>query len=569
MSLSSQINSDYLDGLFVFEGPDGVGKTTIAKGVADRLIASKIDCLYLSFPGKEKNTLGNLVYNLHHDPKSFQIENMSPISLQMLHIAAHVDCISTRILPALKQKKTVILDRFWWSTLAYGIAAKVEQSYLDAMLEVEKLSWEGILPKRAFLITRNRPFRQNDYLAQWEYIRMEYLRLADIEKNFYPVIKFENEVSLSDAIDQILKEILSALCNQKEAKKKQISQKLEQRKNRYSSNDQWKNWTPTQPTVVFDTYWRFAAERQAVFFNRLLGKKEPWSEDRIFQDFKFTNAYRASDRVSQFLIRNVIYHGDQEPEELFFRILLFKTFNKIETWKLLIEKLDTISWNEFDFRRYDKVLTEAMSKRQSIYSAAYIMPSGGKQLGHNVKHRNHLRLIENMMKDKLGPRITEAKSMQQVFDLLRAYPTIGDFLAYQYTIDINYSVLTDFSEMSFVVPGPGAKDGIAKCFADKGGLNDIDIIKLMTDKQEQEFERLGINFQNLWGRPLQLIDCQNLFCEVDKYSRIAHPEIIGLSGRTKIKQRFSPKKEAIEYFFPPKWGINSKVNHSFAGNIRN
>ena len=42
---------------------------------------------------------------------------------------------------------------------------------------------------------------------------------------------------------------------------------------------------------------------------------------------------------------------------------------------------------------------------------------------------------------------------------LYQYPTIGDFLAYQYITDLNYSTLTNFTEMEFVVPGPGAKHG--------------------------------------------------------------------------------------------------------------
>ena len=64
--------------------------------------------------------------------------------------------------------------------------------------------------------------------------------------------------------------------------------------------------------------------------------------------------------------------------------------------------------------------------------------------------------------------------------------------------------------MEFVVPGPGARDGISKCFNDLGGLSEVEIIKLMADRQESEFERLGLEFRSLWGRPLQLIDCQNL-----------------------------------------------------------
>lgn len=322
------------------------------------------------------------------------------------------------------------------------------------------------------------------------------------------------------------------------------------------------HWLPTITTPVFDTYWKFAVERQSIFFKQFSGCDGPFTDDVILQTYKFTNAYRASDRVSQYLIRHVIYEGNQSSEEVFFRIILFKTFNKIETWERLKEKLGNISFKEYDFKEYDKVLSKAKDKGDSIYSAAYIMPSGSGSFGHTHKHRNHLKLFEKMMNENLPKSICKAKSLQHVFDLLRGYPMIGDFLAYQYAIDINYSELINFSENSFVMPGPGAKDGIRKCFSDYGGLSEVDLIKCMVDRQEEEFSRLGLKFKNLWGRPLQLIDCQNLFCEVDKYARIAHPEVVGVSGRTRIKQKYRPTPGSIDYFYPPKWGINKAVNET-------
>ena len=117
------------------------------------------------------------------------------------------------------------------------------------------------------------------------------------------------------------------------------------------------------------------------------------------------------------------------------------------------------------------------------------------------------------MEDRLPERLAQTRTMQEGFEKLRAYPTIGDFLAYQFITDINYSEITDFSEMDFVVPGPGARDGLRKCFASRGGLNEPELIRLMADLQEQEFERLGLDFKSLWGRRLQLIDCQNLFAK--------------------------------------------------------
>jgi hypothetical protein len=317
---------------------------------------------------------------------------------------------------------------------------------------------------------------------------------------------------------------------------------------------------PAVPTVVYDTYWRFAAERQAIFFRRHAETPPPWSEDPILRQYKFTNAYRASDRVSQYLIQEIAYKGDPDPQEVFFRILLFKIFNRIETWELFVRTFEEVRFDAYRFGDYDRLLTAAIERGRKIYSAAYIMPSGGSTSREQRKHRMHLRLIEKMMADHVPEQIASMRRMRDVFELLRSYSTIGDFLAYQYATDLNYASLTNFSETEFVVPGPGAREGIRKCFLSRGGLTEADTIRLVTDRQEEEFARLGLSFQSLWGRPLQYIDCQNLFCEVDKYSRVFHPEIQGQMGRSRIKQQFKPASGALKYWYPPKWGLNQHIH---------
>lgn len=319
---------------------------------------------------------------------------------------------------------------------------------------------------------------------------------------------------------------------------------------------------PAVPTEVYDTYWRFAAERQAIFFRRFRGEPLPWTEDDTLQTYKFTNAYRASDRVSQYLIGEVIYKGDQSPQEIFFRTILFKLFNKIETWELLKHNIGDIKWSEYSFSSYDRVLTDALEKKTSIYSAAYIMPSGGRASGATKKHRCHLELLSQMMEDEVPERIIDCSSMREAFQLLLSYPMVGDFLAYQYITDLNYASLLGFSEMEFVVPGPGAIDGVHKCFKSLGGLSETDIIRLVTDQQDREFERLGLNFQSLWGRPLQLIDCQNLFCEVSKYARVKHPDVVGVTKRARIKQKYRLTMQPMRSWYPPKWGINHRIPNS-------
>jgi hypothetical protein len=309
-----------------------------------------------------------------------------------------------------------------------------------------------------------------------------------------------------------------------------------------------------RPTQVFDTYWRFAAARQEVYQARLRGDPGPWTADPILATYRFTNCYRAADRVSQYLIKEVIYRGSQDADEVLFRILLFRFFNRISTWELLLSAFGELTWATFRLDGYDQVLTKAFCGGERIYSAAYVIPS--PRLGGSRKHTNHLTLLEHMLRCGLGPRLTASTSMAEAFDLLRGYSGIGDFLAFQLLIDINYSTMINFDEMDFVVPGPGATDGLRKCFGRGVRGVEADVIRYMSDTQEKHFDRLGLGFSGLNGRRLQLIDCQNLFCEVDKYARVAHPEISGYSGRTHIKQRFTPAENAVTAWFPPKWAIN-------------
>ncbi|MEW8051115.1 MAG: nucleotide kinase domain-containing protein [Candidatus Thiodiazotropha sp.] len=314
---------------------------------------------------------------------------------------------------------------------------------------------------------------------------------------------------------------------------------------------------PAKPTKAYDTYWKFAFERQNVWYNRIQGAQQPFSDDPILQEYKFTNVYRASDRVSQYLIKHVIYKNehDDNPDEIVFRILLFKLFNKIETWQLLEHRFGELSVKKFKISKFIKFLDSEMNKGRTLYSNAYMMASGCKEFNVTRKHHAHLMLLERMLNDKLPDKIASCTKMRDVYALLLDYPLIGRFLAYQYVTDLNYSELTSFKETEFTVPGPGARDGIKKCFTTLGGLSETDIIKMMTDRQEFEFDRLGLKFKKLGKRKLQYIDIQNIFCEVDKYCRVAHPELSGFSGRTRIKQRFKYNPEPIEYFFPPKWKI--------------
>ena len=185
--------------LIVFEGPDGVGKSTLAQLLVGRLKESRIRCEYATFPGKQAGTIGQVIYDLHHDPGTFGIEALSPASLQALHVAAHLDAIERAILPALSDGTWVILDRFWWSTWAYGCASGADRSVLDAMIGVERVQWGDTQPDVLFLVDRSdAPANQDS-----EELRAAYRTLYGAEQSRHPVRMIQSDGPAADSVFEI------------------------------------------------------------------------------------------------------------------------------------------------------------------------------------------------------------------------------------------------------------------------------------------------------------------------------------------------------------------------------
>jgi hypothetical protein len=310
---------------------------------------------------------------------------------------------------------------------------------------------------------------------------------------------------------------------------------------------------------IYDLYWYFASERQQMFARRVAGEPGPWTEDPILREFKFCNVFRAADRVSQYMIRDVCYHDEPcTAEDRLFQIVAFRTFSKPATWQAVHDVLGRCpALEDLADGSFTSALDEARQRNGGLYTGAFIL-CATDAYGQSAKHRNHVELFRHMfLHDQLGAKLLESTSLREVYELLHGYPLMGDFMSYQTTIDLNYSALIGFSENDFTQAGPGALRGIRKCFENLGDYTPAEIVLWMTERQDEEFARLGLPFGGLWGRPLHAIDCQGLFCETDKYCREAAPELA--SARKRIKARFTPTPEPIRLFFPPKWCINDKL----------
>jgi hypothetical protein len=316
-----------------------------------------------------------------------------------------------------------------------------------------------------------------------------------------------------------------------------------------------------EPTIVFESYWKFIADRFDIYLRRLRGESPPWTADPVLTRYKFTNVFRATDRVSQEGIR-ISLDGISAAslEEQFFRIILFKLFNKIETWQALTEALggEEPRLANFSFLRYDAILEKLKKSGVKIYSAAYMMPCPGDYGVNGIvrKHSMHLHMLGDMLTARIPYYLKEAGNLEGAYGVLRKVRMFGDFTAYQFAIDVNYGPFLGYDESSFIVPGPGAEEGIKKCFANLNRIPFAEVIRRVTDYQDVcSAAVVNTPAPRLFGRPPQLIDIQNCFCEIAKYARVAHPEFN--NTRTRIKHSYNPSwfRPLPEPVFPTQWEI--------------
>src|SRR5438105_1370171 len=107
-------------GLFItFEGPDGSGKTTQVRLLAERLREKRYDVFESAEPGG--TPIGVQIRRILLDSAN---QELSATTELLLMFAARAQNVEQWILPALAEGKIVLSDRFTDSTLAYQGAAR-------------------------------------------------------------------------------------------------------------------------------------------------------------------------------------------------------------------------------------------------------------------------------------------------------------------------------------------------------------------------------------------------------------------------------------------------------------
>lgn len=109
--------------LIVFEGIDGSGKTTQAKILLDKLRVKGIDAVYFQEPTQGK--WGRIIKE-----KALFPDSLTPREEVDLFQKDRKNNVEKNLKPALEEKKVVILDRYYFSTIAYQGARGIDPGWI-------------------------------------------------------------------------------------------------------------------------------------------------------------------------------------------------------------------------------------------------------------------------------------------------------------------------------------------------------------------------------------------------------------------------------------------------------
>ena len=214
------------------------------------------------------------------------------------------------------------------------------------------------------------------------------------------------------------------------------------------------------PVSVFYDY---CNERYAIFLKRQAGLPPPWTEDPILREWKFCCVHREVDRHTQWLFKNLYQPAllNKTPFDLIlFNVCCHREFN----WRPTSELLGFLK--HWEPAKVARNLRARANIGEQIFTNA-----------HLVRSENGRLKIESVV-DILTPIWTERKelvrqfrewrSMEQAHDRLCVYRFLGEFLCYQFLMDLQYTpILSDATDLrTWAAVGPGALKGVRLIYPD-------------------------------------------------------------------------------------------------------
>lgn len=271
-------------------------------------------------------------------------------------------------------------------------------------------------------------------------------------------------------------------------------------------------------------YW--CSEREAIRKKKEQGLTQPWTSDLILQQYRFCNLRRRDDRVSQWLIKNVLSRRSDFSDWSFIQ---FTALCRWINWPpTLIDLRERGLWpaHVLDLQAIGAAID---AREEKAWTGAYMIraPKPGVH-GKMKKGKFVAETVIGECLEAVKPQlmlILQTQRLALVWAVLTEAQFYGRFMAGQIVTDWSYSSLLEMAldTKTWAPQGPGSVRGFNRLM----GLplrNPAPSMDVWCDKLIEWRE----DIVNFLGREeysdLQLMDVQNALCETDKLLRVRFGE---------------------------------------------
>ena len=272
-----------------------------------------------------------------------------------------------------------------------------------------------------------------------------------------------------------------------------------------------------------DRYCYWQVERENIRLQKEVSKlPPPWTNDPILREFKFCQVFREDDRTTRWFkthIREPLYYS----EDVLMATVIFRWFNLIGTGRTLLEHDLLCNWDR------EKAIKEITKQSKWVTGAYIIKTPNGMDKVTGVSE-----CISHMWNDRkfLVNKIYQKKSLETTWNLLRDYPYMGPFMAYEVVTDLRHTYLLNGAEdvLTWANAGPGAMRGLNRLTGRELGYSkrSHDWVGEMKELYKEVQTKLPVHILNRNEMAYEMREIEGGLCEFDKYSRILKGE-----GRTR------------------------------------
>lgn len=199
-------------GLFItFEGPDGSGKSSVAKEITEKLKELNFDVIHTREPGGIE--ISEDIRNIILDPKNTMMDAKTEA---LLYAASRRQHLVEKVFPAIKEGKVVICERFIDSSLAYQ--GEGRQIGFDEVLNINLFAIDNYYPDLTIFLDVDEEvglsrLKDRDFKDRLDQESIEFHHR--VKKGYAKVLEtFKDRIKVVDAskpLDEVVKESLDII----------------------------------------------------------------------------------------------------------------------------------------------------------------------------------------------------------------------------------------------------------------------------------------------------------------------------------------------------------------------